>query len=188
MTTFPLQILLEEIVAFLERNRVDYMIMGGVSVRFWGIPRPTYDLDFTLALSPGRVPALCEEFCRNGFTVPQIHEKGHLDRLAGMMKFAVIRFADGREVRVDFFLVTTRYQREAFERRVRKKINGLEAWIISPEDLILHKLIAGRERDLADITDVLWMNPGVDRAYLRKWAGELAVAEALARKLAEPMP
>jgi hypothetical protein len=56
------------------------------------------------------------------------------------------------------------------------------------DEMVLHKLLAGRERDLADITDVLWMNPGVDKAYLRAWAAELGVTESLERKLAEPLP
>jgi hypothetical protein len=188
MSTFPLQALLDEMVAFLEERRVDYLVMGGVAVRFWGIPRPTYDLDFTLAIPPERVPGLCDALRDRGFTIPEIHEKGFVDRLAGMDKVAVARILDGREVRVDLFLVTTRYQREAFGRRVRKAINGGEAWLIAPEDLILHKLIAGRERDLADITDVLWMNPNADKAYLRKWAGELGVSATLEKKLDEPLP
>lgn len=50
MSGFPLQALLAEMVAFLERRRVEYLIMGGVAVRFWGIPRPTFDLNFTLSL------------------------------------------------------------------------------------------------------------------------------------------
>lgn len=188
MSTFPLQSLLEEMVAFLEARRIEYMIMGGIAVRFWGIPRPTFDLDFTLSLNAAGIPELGADFEANGYSVPQIHAKGFLDQLAGMRKFAVARFVDGREVRVDLFLVTTAYQRDAFGRRLRRKINGGEAWFIAPEDLILHKLIAGRDRDLADISDVLWMNPAVDQDYLRKWAAQLGVTEALERKLSEPRP
>jgi hypothetical protein len=108
-----------------------------------------------------------------------------LDRLAGMQKFSVTRYAGGRELKVDLFLVTTDYQREAFLRRVRKSVNGTQAWVISPEDLILHKLIAGRERDLADVSDILVLMPDVDRAYLRRWADALGVAASLEPKLTE---
>lgn len=188
MSAFPLQALLEEMVAFLEQRRVGYMIMGGIAVRFWGLPRPTFDLDFTLSLEAAEVPSLGGALEERGFSVPEIHGRGFLDELAGMKKFAVTRFIEGREVRVDLFLVTSRYQREAFARRVRQRINGTEAWFISPEDLVLHKLVAGRERDLADISDILWMNPALDRGHLRKWAGELGVTAALERKLSEIDP
>jgi len=53
MSEFPRQSLLEKTIDFLESRHVDYMIMGGIAVRFWGIPRPTFDLVFTLALAPG---------------------------------------------------------------------------------------------------------------------------------------
>jgi len=71
---------------------------------------------------------------------------------------------------------------------VRAKINARSAWLISPEDLILHKLIAGRDRDRSDITDILWMNPEVDTDYLRTWAATLGVSDQLERKLAEEVP
>ena len=188
MSPFPLQALLAEVVDFLERRRIGYMIMGGVAVRFWGIPRPTFDLDFTLSLENGQFPNLGADLQAAGFTLPEIHAKGFLDELAGMKKFAVTRFLDGREVRVDLFLVTSRYQKEAFGRRVRKSIDGLDASFITPEDLILHKLIAGRDRDKADVSDLLWMNPGLDLAYLRTWAAALGRTADLERKLAELRP
>ncbi len=40
MPAFPLQSLLDSLVALFEGRRTDYLIMGGVAVRFWGIPRP----------------------------------------------------------------------------------------------------------------------------------------------------
>ena len=188
MSEFPLQPLLERLIEFFEKHRIDYMVMGGVAVRFWGIPRPTYDLDFTLAAQEDAIPQLCHQLSEEGFSVLTAHEKGFVDQLEGMRKFGVMHYAEGREVAVDLFLVTTEYQRAAFERKVQAKINARSAWLISPEDLILHKLIAGRDRDLSDITDILWMNPEVDTDYLRTWAAALGVSDQLERKLAEDVP
>jgi hypothetical protein len=179
MTQFPLQDLAEGLVSFFEEHDIDYMLMGGIAVRFWGIPRPTFDVDFTLSVKPDQVPWLCERFEEQGFSVHEAHKKGFLDLLKGMNKFGVVRYAAGREVRVDMFLVTTSYQEEALGRRVRAKLNGKEVWLISPEDLILHKLVASRPRDLADVIDILSVNATVDTNYLRKWAGVLGVSELL---------
>ena len=181
----PLHEALEDLARAFDGLHVDYMVMGGIAVRFWGVPRPTFDLDFTLALSQDRVAAMLRGLEARGYTVPEYHESGFLDRLAGMQKCSVTRYAGGRELKVDLFLVTTAYQKAAFSRRVRKAINDLQAWVISPEDLILHKLIAGRDRDLADIADILLLMPDVDREYLRRWAGVLGVAQQLEKKLAE---
>lgn len=185
MNQFPLQGLLEELVDFFDSHGIDYMVMGGIAVRFWGIPRPTFDLDFTLAVEPEDVPPLCEKLRRSGFSVPEAHEKGFVDRLAGMDKFGVVRYEDGKGTQVDMFLVTTPYQREAFRRRVKRELNGKSAWMIAPEDLILHKLISGRDRDMGDVSDTLWMNPDLDRGYLRQWGTALGVSQALERKLKE---
>jgi len=183
MNAFPLQDLVEEIISLFDEHGVDYLLMGGIAVRFWAIPRPTFDVDFTLAVEPEQAAWLCERFEEQGFSVSEAHKKGFVDSLKGMNKFGVVRYAAGREVRVDMFLVTTPYQERAFRRRVRARINGKEAWMIAPEDLILHKLIAGRPRDLVDAIDVLSLNPAVDAAYLRDWAAVLGVSEALERHL-----
>jgi hypothetical protein len=181
--SFPLHVLLENLVTLFEREGTDYMIMGGIAVRFWGIPRPTYDLDFTLSISTEEIAEVCAFLEEEGFSVPEIHRKSFVDDIKGMKKFSVLWFHDQREIPVDMFLVTTEYQRAAFSRRVRKKLNGLDAWIISPEDLVLHKLIAGRERDLADALDVLVMTPSPEEDYLATWAAALDLEDELRRQL-----
>lgn len=40
---------------------------------------------------------------------------------------------------------------------------------ISPEDLVIHKVIAGRARDLEDSKSVLLKNPGLDREHIKTW-------------------
>ena len=61
----------------------------------------------------------------------------------------------------------------------------MDVWLVSPEDLVLLKLISHRPRDMSDIADVLFTQGQLDAAYLRHWAGELGVGDALERVLAE---
>ena len=42
----------------------------------------------------------------------------------------------------------------------------------SPEDIITHKLVAGRPVDIADAKSILRVQKSVDREYMRKWLGE----------------
>ena len=40
---------LRDFVLLFERMEAPYVVMGGLAVRVHGIPRPTHDVDFTLA-------------------------------------------------------------------------------------------------------------------------------------------
>lgn len=40
------------------------------------------------------------------------------------------------------------------------------------EDLIIHKLVAGRPRDIEDVRSILLKNPGYDRAYVQRWLAD----------------
>lgn len=64
-------------------------------------------------------------------------------------------------------------------RRVAADVEGTRFWLVSPEDLILLKLIASRPRDLADIGDVLFTQRQLDEGYMRHWASELGVLPRL---------
>lgn len=39
----------------------------------------------------------------------------------------------------------------------------------SPEDVIIHKIFAGRARDLEDVKTILIKNPDLDKGYIKKW-------------------
>ena len=42
----------------------------------------------------------------------------------------------------------------------------------SAEDLIIHKIFAGRPRDIEDVRSILLKTPDLDRTYIRKWLSE----------------
>ena len=39
----------------------------------------------------------------------------------------------------------------------------------SLEDVVIHKIIAGRPRDIEDVKSILLKNSGYDSAYIEKW-------------------
>ena len=64
----------------------------------------------------------------------------------------------------------------------------MRVWLISPEDLILLKLLAGRHRDRGDIADIVFTQGQLDADYMRQWADRLGVRDALENVLTEPPP
>lgn len=183
MSEHPLLRLTSEILSILDQERIPYMVMGGIAVRFWALPRPTYDLDLTLAAEDAEIAKLLDRLDRDGYAIAPEVRKGWRDTLRGMRKFEVRKFEGRDSWRIDLFLVTTEYQRSAFGRRRRAKLLGSEVWTIAPEDLILHKLMAARERDLADVAEILAMTRELDLPYLREWSQALKVAETLEDRL-----
>ncbi|MBU4504389.1 MAG: nucleotidyltransferase, partial [Proteobacteria bacterium] len=61
---------------------------------------------------------------------------------------------------------------EAINRSKKIKILNQEVNFASPEDLIIHKIFAGRPRDIEDVRTVLLKNPDIDVRYVRKWLKE----------------
>jgi hypothetical protein len=178
--------ILHRLVELVERLQIPYMLMGGVTVPVWGIPRATYDVDMTLSLDEEGMNRFLRLAKEDGFQIEEAFQKGFRDVLDGMKKIRMEWWtATPRRVEVDVFLVTTEYQKAAFLRRKKVRIDDREVWVISPGDLILHKLTAGRPKDLADIQNVLAVQGIPDESYLRSWALRLGVERRLDKALAQ---
>src|SRR5690349_12604063 len=145
---------IEDIVGLFDGLGLPYAIMGGIAVRVYGIPRATYDVDFTAAIARAALPELFLKVESLGYSVPSSYVSGWVDEVGGMPLVKFRLFLDGRQVDVDVFLSESEYQDEVLNRRQWSRLNGLEAWLVSPEDLILLKLLANRPRDIADVGDV----------------------------------
>jgi len=75
-------------------------------------------------------------------------------------------------VRLDLIFSFSPYELQAMDRVRRFTFLGKEISFASPEDLAIHKVVAGRPRDLEDVRVVQLKNPGMDRAYIEKWLKE----------------
>ncbi|MBI5166540.1 MAG: hypothetical protein HY998_02200 [candidate division NC10 bacterium] len=77
----------------------------------------------------------------------------------------------------------TDYRQEEFRRRRRVPVEDVEVAFVSPEDLILSKLVWARESrsdiQLADVRNLLANVEDLDRKYLKEWAGRLGLEETL---------
>jgi hypothetical protein len=169
----------EELIDLFEQREIPYFIMGGFAVRLWGLPRPTFDLDFTVDMPREKVPTLARELEEAGFIVPGELRHGWLDAMEGMTQFHLKRYGEGQEWDIDVFLVANDFQRSAMKRRRKGPFQKREVWYCSPEDLVLFKVLAGRPRDHADVLDILLVSGTLDGEYMKKHAKQLDVAETL---------
>jgi hypothetical protein len=74
----------------------------------------------------------------------------------------------------------TPYRRQEFERRRTVDVEGLFLRIVSPEDLVLSKLVwysdSKSDQQLQDLKNIIDSVEQLDIEYLRHWAVDLGVA------------
>ncbi len=159
--------ILARIAAGLNRHRIPYMIIGGQAVLLYGEPRLTRDIDITLGVNIDRITELIA-------VVKELSLK-HLPEdveafVAQTMVLPAVDEATG--IRVDFIFSFLPYEREAIGRARKVMVLNQDICFASPEDVIIHKIFAGRPRDMEDVRTILVKNPGVDISYIRNWLKE----------------
>lgn len=78
---------LREATAAFDRLAIPYALMGGLAVRVYGLPRPTYDIDFAIAAGPAQLTRLFAELEKLHYTIPEPYRRGWMDSVAGMQLF-----------------------------------------------------------------------------------------------------
>jgi hypothetical protein len=178
---------LHTLVELLDQLSVDYAVMGGFAVRAHGVPRPTYDIDVTIVLERARISELFSRLQRHDYSIPQARENGWIVRLKGLPLIKLQRYIGEESLDVDLFLAESEFQLEVMKRRLHLEADGHTLSVVSPEDLVLFKLLAARPRDLGDVADVLFIQGQLDETYMRRWARELGVSDRLEKALAEQL-
>lgn len=155
--------LLAAIATELDRRRIPYMVIGGQAVLAFGEPRLTKDIDVTVGLDTDGLATILAAAERIGLR-PLVEPQAFVEET---MVLPCEHGASG--ARVDFVFSQTPYEREALARTRKLTIEGTVVRFACPEDLVIHKTIAGRPRDLEDIRGVLAKQPTLDRALVRTW-------------------
>ena len=177
--------LLARLAGALDEGGLPYMVIGGQAVLLYGEPRLTLDVDLTLGVAPDRLA-----------DVLGVVERAALRPLVDPEPFVrdtlVLPCADAATgVRVDVVFSMPGYERTAIARARDVDVGGAAVRFASAEDLVVHKLIASRPRDVEDVRGVLLRQPDLDAAYVRRWLSEfdaalgLTTAATLDRLLAE---
>jgi len=148
----------------LKKNSIPYMIIGGQAVLLYGEPRLTRDIDITLGVDSNRVKEVLK-------IIKELSLKPIPENIESFVKETMVLPAleETTGIRVDFIFSFTSYETNAISRGKTITVNGCEVVFISPEDLVIHKIFAGRPRDIEDAKIIILKNPGIDKQYIRKW-------------------
>jgi len=148
-----------EAVDFLTGASTPYLIIGGLAVAVIGEPRMTGDVDVIGYLSVEQATALIDAAVAAGFEVaPDERERLHAT--------GTLRFSKGR-FQLDIILASLPFEDDARARARKRRLFGRLVPLPTPEDLILFKVLAGRDKDLVDAVGVARRHlSALDRRYL----------------------
>ena len=156
---------LQRLARLLAAHRIPYMIIGGQAVLYYGSPRLTQDVDITLGVDTDAYERLAR-FCRAAKLTPLVK---HPDAFA--QETHVLPVTDAATgVRVDFIFSNTPYERQAIRRARRVRSGTTTLRLATVDDLIVHKLVAGRPVDVDDVRVILAKQARrIHPAYVRRW-------------------
>jgi len=145
---------------FLEGAGVRHLVIGGLAVGAIGEARTTGDVDVIAFASPDDAVALIALASEAGFDVHPEIEQERL-RATGTLRFRHGLF------QLDIILASLPFEEVAHTRAVRKRLFGRLVPFPTPEDLIVFKVLAGRDKDILDAVGVARRHlPTLDRRYL----------------------
>jgi predicted nucleotidyltransferase len=157
--------LLKKIANELNNNNIPYMVIGGQAVLLYGEPRLTKDIDITLGIGIDGLK-----------NINSIIQKLNLKALVNegfVQKTMVLLAIDEKTgIRVDFIFSFSLYEKQAIKRAPDIKFGNTIVKFASLEDVVIHKIIAGRARDIEDVRSIILKNSDYDTKYIVKWLEE----------------
>ena len=156
--------MLKKIALQLRKASIPYMVIDGQAVLLYGEPRLTRDIDITLGMGVDGLDKVKKIIQTTGLNSLVQKEEEFVER---NMVFPTIDERTG--IRVDFIFSFSPYERQAIKRAKDIKLGRSLVRFASLEDVVIHKVIAGRARDLEDVKFILLKNPKYDSIYIEKW-------------------
>ncbi len=145
MATIRLPPDFKEFLRLLNSNAVEYLLIGGYAVGYYGYPRPTGDMDVWIATTADnarRVVGALREF---GFDCPVenlLRENEVIRMGVPPFRLEILTTISG----VDFSA--------CYARRLQVLLDDVQVSLISLSDLKVNKRASGRSKDVADLENL----------------------------------
>ncbi len=145
----------EEILQLLNKHQVEYLLIGGYAVHYYGYHRMTGDMDLWIGSDKDNIRRLQDAFREGGF---EEEDLAYLDTVDFTQP--VVFWVGTEPQRIDFITRVNLVEfEEAYARKeVCKLENGLILNIVQYRDLVLMKMNTGRTKDKADIEELQKVN------------------------------
>ena len=135
----------KEFLRLLRAHGVEYLLIGGWAVGYYGYPRATYDLDVWIAMSPANADRVMKALTDFGFDVPELSTDLFLqpDKIVRMG-------VEPKRIEVMTSISGVEFD-DCYRGRLETTINDVPVSLINLRDLKTNKKASGRLKDLADL-------------------------------------
>jgi len=156
----------------LNEAGINYMVSGSIAANYYTIPRMTRDIDIVIELQHSDIDKFVCLFQKDFYVDRQMIEREVLQQ--GMFNLIQNQYV----LKIDFIIKKdSAYQQAAFARRKQVLIEESPMWFISPEDLVISKLLWAKdsysEMQLKDVKNLLKTVENLDLKYIDNWVRKL---------------
>ena len=127
-----------------------WYLFGAQAALIWGRPRLTADVDVTVRLEPEDPEALVRALAQRGFRL-RVDPGDDFVRRTRVLPFVF----EPNGLPVDVVLAGPGLEELFLSRAVPVRVGSVTVPVISPEDLIVTKILAGRPKDVEDVRGIL---------------------------------
>lgn len=141
----------KETLKYLNKYKVEYLIVGGYAVNSYGFMRSTGDMDLWINIDDSNLVKLSKSLSELNYPSEDI-QNGIIE----LKESKNINLKHGDFFKIEFisFLSTTLTFGEAFKKRSLKTIFGFEVPVVDFDHLCDLKLRSGRNKDLMDVKEL----------------------------------
>jgi len=155
-------ILYEEVLREFQKQKVKYVLVGGIAFNLLGGNRNTLDMDILVEMADENLLKVVNIMKKAGYHVKQpvdpvkIADKKTREGWIKNKNMKAFNFYKGERTyeEVDIVIDSPVDFNEAIKDAIEAKVSGLTLKVISPEKFIKMKKFSGRAKDLQDIEDL----------------------------------
>jgi hypothetical protein len=138
-----------KITKIFDKSEIPYMLIGGYAMVIHGFPRLTQDLDISLGIDTEHIDKVLEAVKKDFKTLVK-------DPVAFARDTNVLLLQDVETgVRIDLVFTFIEFERKAIDGADEISFMDEKIRCVSIDNLIIYKMLAGRERDKEDVEMIL---------------------------------
>jgi hypothetical protein len=161
----------QKITDVLNESNIPYMLSGSVAMSIYIVPRATRDFDFIIHLEEKNIDRFIQHF-QEGY---YCDKDSIQDAVKRRSLFNIIDHASG--FKADFVVLKNEpFRQEEFNRRKKVDFFDKTIYVVSPEDLLISKVIwiqdfqsAQQMEDIKNIASI----ENLDWTYIKAWINNL---------------